>query len=82
MQASLKECGCLERHLRGNVSVNVDYSFLTMHLNILGLFFFSQMYIRMYVLPIEKLAIHPFVDTSQFQLTEHGQRGQSGWRVL
>ena len=49
MQASLKECGCLERNLRGNVSVNVDYSFLTMHLNILGLFFFSQMYIRMYV---------------------------------
>ena len=33
----------------GNVSVNVDYSFLTMHLNVLGLFFFSQMYIHMYV---------------------------------
>ena len=36
----------------------------------------------MHILPIEQLAIHPFVDTSQFQLTEDGQRGPSGWRVL
>ena len=35
--------------MRGHLSVNVDYSFLTMHLNILGLLFFSQKYIHMYV---------------------------------
>ena len=45
----MKECGFLDRNVRCNICVNVDYSFLTMHLNILGLFFFSQMYIHMNV---------------------------------
>ena len=35
--------------MRGHVSFNVDYSFLTMHLNVLGLFCFSQIYIHMNV---------------------------------
>ena len=39
--------GFLDRKLRGNVCVNVDYSLFTMHLNFLGLFFFVQVYIRM-----------------------------------
>ena len=45
----MKGCGFLDRNVRGNICVNVDNSFLTMHLNVLGLFFFSQMYIHMYV---------------------------------
>ena len=44
---SVKECGVLDRTLRGNVCVNVDFSFFTMHLNFLGLLFFDQCYIRM-----------------------------------
>ena len=35
--------------MRCHLSVNVDYSFLNMHLHVLGLLCFPQKYIHMYV---------------------------------
>ena len=43
------EFGFLDKHVRGNVCVNVDYSFLTMPLDVLGLFFFPHIYIYIYI---------------------------------
>jgi len=40
----------LDKNVRGNVCVNVDYSFLTMPLDVLGLFFFPHIYIYIHFL--------------------------------